>query len=482
MKNFQKAFLCYLPIGRYQRGEDRCQADIDGSTTQAPHAPNDLGYVASQLEKFSIKSFIRDYPAERLSEQDLMEDVRLFDPDIFFISTTFPTFEKDVLFLKKIKSLKPDIVTIAKGSCFFSFPLKELRNENYRALDIAIYGEAEFIIADVIEALERRSLADVPGLLLQIGTPNAVKTLQPAFEENLDLLPFPNRSLIKNNLYTCPTTGKPMATIVVSRGCPLSCIFCLTPVISGQKLRKRSVQNVLEEIKECVHRYGIRDFFMRADTFTMDRRYVKEFCRELIDKQLNISWVANSTTTAALDPEMLRLMKKAGCWLIAFGIESGNEEIQKQIKPGIPLENSDKAITLCRTAGIKTLGFFMIGLPNDSSQTMNDTLGLMKKLDCDFIEVHIALPYDGTPLNRLSKELGLLKESVRGHNYFSTPYPSGTLHLTDREIVRFRKKMLRHHYLRPRYIYRTLKGCRSAVEALHYLKYGTRLLYNLARH
>lgn len=476
----KKAFLCYLPIGRYQRGEDRCQADIDGSTTQAPHAPNDLGYIAAQLEKFSIESFIRDYPAQRLSEEHLIEDVKAFEPDIFFISTTFPTFEKDALFLKKIKSLKPDILTIAKGSCFFSLPLKDLKNENYASLDIAVYGESEFIIVDIIESLRAGTpLTNVSGLLLHIGSSEVIRTHQPAFEENLDLLPFPKRGLIKNELYTCPNTGKPMATIVVSRGCPLSCIFCLTPIISGQKLRKRSVQNVLEEVKECVHHHEIRDFFMRADTFTMDRGYVKEFCRQILDQGLSISWVANSTTTAALDREMLGLMKAAGCWLIAFGIESGNEEIQKRIKPGIPVENSFKAIRLCREAGIKTFGFFMIGLPHDSKSTLNDTFHLMKELDCDFIEVHIALPYDGTPLNRLSKELGLLKESVLGHNYFSIPYTSGTLHLTRKEVIQFRKKMLAYHYLRPNYIYRTLKSCRSTGEALNYLKYGARLLHNL---
>lgn len=480
--SFKKALLCYPPVGHYQRGEDRCQADIDGSATQAPHAPNDLGYIAAQLDRFSITSQIRDYPAENLYEETLFEDLKHQEPDIFFFSTTYPTLKEDMLLLKKIKERYPKILTIAKGSCFFSHPLENLKDPLFSSLDIAIYGESEFIIPSVLEVLFKGgSLQEVGGLILHLGTSQITKTKQSPFEDNLDILPFPRRDLIKNNLYPCPTNGKPMATIVVSRGCPVGCIFCLSPVISGKKLRIRSVQNLIGEIKECVNRYGIFDFFMRADTFTMNRRFVKDFCETIIAEKLNISWVANSTTTSALDKEMLFLMKKAGCWLIAFGIESGNEEIQKKIKLSIPVENGYKAIKMCQEAGIKTLGFFMIGLPWDSHKTLQETYRLMKDLDCDFIEVHIAIPYDGTPLNSISTELGLLKEPLIGRNYFSNPYGAGTLHLKRSELIHFRKVMLRRHYLRPQYIYRTLKGCRSIKERTTYVKYGLRLLYNLAR-
>lgn len=480
-KEIKKAFLCYPPIGLFQRGEERCQADIGGSATQAPHAPNDLGYLAANLEKIGVESIIRDYPAEKIKEEYVYSDMASYGPDIIIISTTTPTFLQDTMFLKKIKSILPSIITISKGSCFHSFSLQELANDTFKYLDIAIYGEAEFIINDIVTSLRKGSLAgDIKGIVINIGTKDVTKTPHPDFCEDIDTLPFPKRDLIKNELYKNPVTNRPMATVIVSRGCSAQCIFCLTPIISGYKLRKRSIQNVMDELKDCVNNYGIKDFFFRADTFTMDKGYVKNLCREINDSHLKIAWVANSRTDA-IDEELLRIMKEAGCWLIAFGIESGNDEIQAKIKKGAASEEAREAIKLCKKTGVKILGFFMIGFPWDSEATIKDTFNLMKELDCDFIEVHIAMPFEGTRLNAICRELGLLKESPLGYNYFSNPYGSGTLYLTKKQLVDFRTKMIRSHYLRFSYIFRTLKSCRSLQECLNYFGYGFRLIANIVK-
>lgn len=480
-KIIKRALLCYPPIGLYQRGEERCQADIEGSTTQAPRAPNDLGYLAAILQKIGISSLIRDYPTEKIRKEVVYNDIKAFDPDVIVISTTTSTLPKDIEFLRKIKSLLPDIITIAKGSCFYSLPIKELKNDTYRYLDIAIYGEAEFIISDIMDSLRAgNSLDNIKGLIINIGTSGVIKTPQPDFCEDLDVLPFPKRDLIKNELYKNPVNARPMATIMISRGCPAQCIFCLTPLISGCKLRKRSVQNVMGELRDCLDNYGIKDFFFRADTFTMDKGYARDLCNEIINSRLKIAWVANSRTDT-IDEELLKLMKGTGCWLVAFGIESGNDEIQKKIKKGATSEEARNAIKLCKKVGIKTLGFFMIGFPWDSEATMQDTFNLMKELDCDFIEVHIAMPFEGVPLNAICKELGLIKDSPLGYDYFSNPYGGGTLHLTRNQLIEFRKKMIRSHYLRLSYIYRTLIGCCSIRGCLNYFYYGFRLIANILK-
>lgn len=481
VRPIRRTFLCYPPIGLFQRGEERCQADIEASTTQAPHAPNDLGYLAAVLSAIGVEPVIKDYPAERIKEKDVYGDIASFNPDMIVISTTTPTFFKDMEFLRKIKFLLPDVVTVAKGSCFYSVPLEELEREVFKYLDIAIYGEAEFLIKDVVVSLRNGvSLEDINGLIIGIGTKNVKRTGAPDFYEDLDALPFPRRDLIKNGLYKNPVTDRPMATVVVSRGCPAQCIFCLTPLISGYKLRKRSVRNVIGELKECVEKHGIRDFFFRADTFTMDKNYVKDLCEGIKRNNLGITWVANSRTDIT-DADMLRLMRDTGCWLVAFGIESGNDEIQKKIKKGADSTQARNSIKLCKELGIKTLGFFMIGFPWDTKETLMDTYNLMRQLDCDFIEVHIAMPFDGTELSRICREAGLIKETPIGYNYFSNPYTAGTLQVTREQLIGFRKKMIRSHYLRFSYIFRTLKGCRSIKEYFNYFKYGFRLLVNILR-
>ncbi|MFH0772364.1 MAG: radical SAM protein [Candidatus Omnitrophota bacterium] len=480
-KDIKRAFLCYPPIGLYQRGEERCQADIEGSATQAPHAPNDLGYLAAALSRLGIESLIRDYPAQRTNQALVFDEIISRSPDAIIISATNSTLLKDIEFLGKIKSLLPEVITIAKGSCFYSLSEEEFKKDVYKPLDIAIYGEAEFIITDLTNSLRQGcGLDSVKGIIHGIGTGAATKTALPDFREDLDTLAFPRRDLIRNELYKNPVNDRPMATIVISRGCPAQCIFCLTPLISGRKLRKRSVENVIAELKDCVINYGIKDFFFRADTFTMDKAYVRELCAAIRDNSLNISWVANSRTDA-IDKELVEIMRQAGCWLMAFGIESGNDEIQRKIKKGTNAEQAREAIRLCKEAGIKTLGFFMIGFPWDSEASVGDTSNLIKELDCDFIEVHIAMPFEGTPLNTICKELGLIKESPLGYNYFSNPYGAGTLHLKRERLVKIRKDMIRRHYLRPSYVYRTLRACRSAREFSNYAKYGLRLAANILR-
>lgn len=479
VKKIERVFLCYPPIGMFQRGEERCQADTESSATQMPHAPNDLGYIASNLEAIGIEPVIRDYPMEGASQRYVYNEIISLKPDAILISTTTPTFPKDIEFLKKVKEALPGIITIAKGSCFYAFSLPELKNSIYGSLDIAIYGEAEFIINDIIRSFnEGAALEDVKGLILNLGTDKVVRTTAPDFREDLDALPFPKRSLIKNELYKNPVTGRPMATVIVSRGCPAQCIFCLTPLISGRKLRKRSVDNVIEELKDCVNNYGIKDFFFRADTFTMDKGYVKRLCEEIKANRLDISWVANSRTDT-VDEELLEMMKDAGCWLIAFGIESGNEEIQKKIKKGATSKEARRSIALCGKAGIKTLGFFMIGFPWETEETLLDTYNLMKELDCDFIEVHIAMPFEGTELNAICRQSGLIGDLPIGYNYFSNPYGRGTLHLPKDRLIEFRKKMIRDHYLRLSYIYRTLRNFRSVEECFNYFRYGIRLVANI---
>ncbi|MFA5316108.1 MAG: radical SAM protein [Dehalococcoidales bacterium] len=476
----KKALLCYPPVGLFQRGEERCQADIEGSATQAPHAPNDLGYIAACLGRRGIECIIKDYPAEGAQEAAVLEEVKAYSPDIVLISTTTPTFPEDVRFLEKVKSALPGTFTVAKGSCFCSLPLDELQKSEYRPLDAAIYGEAEFIIEELVKSLGADGRLDgVEGIIINIGTKDAVRTARPRFCEDLDSLPFPARGLMNNGLYRNPLTDRPMATILVSRGCPSQCIFCLTPVISGHKFRKRSVGNILDEIKDCVKNYGIRDFFFRADTFTMDNEYVKQLCGRIMEEGLKITWVANSRADV-VSKELLAAMKAAGCALVAFGFESGNEDIQRKIKKNASADDARRAVRLCREARLKTLGFFMIGFPWDDEKTVEDTAALVRELDCDFIEVHIALPFEGTELNDICRDLGLIKETSVGYNYFSNPYGGGTLHLGRERLVQLRKDIIKRQYLRLSYIFRMLTHCGSLYEFMNYIKYGLRLLGKVA--
>ena len=224
-------------------------------------------------------------------------------------------------------------------------------------------------------------------------------------DKNLDKIPFPDRKLMNNLLYTRPDTEDAQATISTSRGCPSNCIFCLTPTISGKKLRLRSPSNIFEEINECYNTHKIKNFFFKSDTFTINKKWVLELCNLIINSDLfgKIEWVANSRTKP-IDKETLEIMKKAGCWLVAFGFESGSPETLEKTKKGTSLEDNYRATKYAKEVGLKIFGFYMIGFPWENKTHLEKTKKMIFKINADFIELHLATPFYGTELYKMAKK------------------------------------------------------------------------------
>ena len=476
--NLNTVLLVNPPGPLFQRGEDRCQANIEESSAVSLRAPNDLAYMAAMVRQFGLQPAVIDYPAEKLSWEDLECDLRNKMPDLFILSVTTATVIDDLYAFELAKRINPSVITVAKGALFFASDMKLFLRKQFDSMDFALAGESETIIADLIPALKNhKDLNAVPGIIYKNSDAQWVRNRQKIFEADLDSIPFPARDLLKNDLYVRPDTGTPQATIQTSRGCPSSCIFCLTPMISGQKVRQRSVQNIVDEIEECVNRYSIKDFFFKADTFTINKRFVIDLCREILDRKLDIQWVANSRVDT-VDAERLNWMKKAGCWLVAFGFESGDDEILRKMKKEATAADAFEAVRLVKEARMSVYGFFMIGLPWDDRSTVEKTMRFAKDLDCDFSEIHIATPYEGTELHSIAKSAGLLTDEVIGHDYFHDP-TMATFFLSREDIMNYRKKGLRRIYLSPKYVIKTLSKIHSVKELGHYSAYGVRMVKNI---
>lgn len=473
----KKVLFFNPPVGFYQRGEERCQANIEGSAAISIRPPNNLGYMASVLRRIGIVPLIRDYPVER--DRDFVKDLKTFDPEMIVMSITTATIEDDLLYFKLAKEVKKDIITVAEGAHFITAPISSFDEDIYKYIDFAMYGESEAIIDKLVIALNNDlDVSNVKGLIFKRGD-SWIKTQPSPFIEHLDSLPFPARDLMRNELYINPDTGNPIATIQTSRGCPASCIYCLTPIVSGKKIRKRSAENIVDEVEECIKNYGIHEFFFRADTFTMDKDWVISVCKEIIRRNLKTKWVANSRVKP-LDEETLVWMKKAGCYLVAFGVESGSNESLKLMKKGTTVEDAVRAVNMAKRVVLKTYCFFMLGFPWEKEEDIKKTIDFSKTLPCDFSEFHIAIPYYGTELFKLVKREGLLKGDITGHNYFTNPV-IGTKYLTREEVIRLRKKALISFYLRPTYMIRMLAGLKSYKELVNYITYGLRLLSSLIK-
>lgn len=464
----------------YQRGEDRSQGNISGSSATSLRAPNDLGVMAAVAREMGFCASIRDYPAEGKSWADYASDLAAGCPDVIVMSITTATILQDVRAFELARSHCPAVRTVAKGALFYSIDVTVLNDPQFHHMDVALFGEAETILGDVLDAwMGGADLAGVRGVIFRDDRGKFARNSPKAFVENLDSIPFPARDLMRNELYVRPDTGQPQATIQTARGCPSHCIFCLTPLISGKRLRQRSAANVADEMEECVLRFGIRNFFLKADTFTINKKFVIDLCQEIIRRRLDVQWVANSRVDT-IDEERLQWMKKAGCWLVAFGFESGDPESLRRMRKDTTVEEAREAMRLVRSTGLQSYGFFLIGLPWEDHQAIERTLDLAVELCCDYTELHIAVPYEGTELHRMASEMGVLTSSIMGHDYFDDP-PIGTVHLTRADLLRYRKKGIRRLYLSPRFVLHTLRKIRSPRQLRFFATYGARLIRNWVR-
>lgn len=478
----KKILLMYPPGKAYQRSEDRAQCNLDESAVATIHACNDMGYAATILKKRGYSVLLKDYQTEKLSFDDVQTDVISYSPDVIVISTTNATVIDDIDFINQINTFH-SCEFILKGAIFFNIPSKILKTLDLSNIGYLIGGEIDTVIGDLVDGIfnDKINMNLIPGIIYKKDG-NFIKNDFSKWCCNLDEIPFPARDLMKNDLYTRPDTGEPMATIQVSRGCPSQCTYCLTPIISGRNLRKRSVENVFKEIEECYYKYNIRNFFLKADTFTIDAVWATQLCNLIISSELHkqIEFTVNSRAKP-LELELLKKLKEAGCFMIAVGFESGNNNTLNKIKKGTTREDNLRAAKLIKDSGLPLFGFFMIGFPWESEKEIIETLEFMFDIDPDFIEVHIAMPYYGTELYTQCQHHGTIASTAFGKDYFS-PNTTGTQTVSMDTIKKLRNKYLLKFYLRPEYIGRKLFTCLDNPTIVkNYIKHGFKLLGTIAK-
>ena len=480
----KRVLLFYPPGMMFQRGEDRCQQNIDDASAEAMRACNDLGYGAAILLKKGYEVKLCDYQTERATMEDLYRDMEEFKPDLIMMSITNTTIFTDLQLINELKD-KYHPVVVLKGALFYDPEQEMLDLLDLSHVDYLIGGEVDFAIGEVADyALKGEGkVEDILSILYRGEDGNFVKTAFHVWGEDLDSRPFPARQLMKNELYKRPDTDEAMATIQTGRGCPSNCVFCLTPVISGRCVRMRSPQNVMDELTECYEVHGIRNFFFKADTFTIDPKWVKEMCELIINSPLHgkIAFTANSRVNP-LSKETLQLMKDAGCFMVAFGFESGSDEMLKTLKKGTTVEMNLRAAKWCHEVGIPFWGFFVIGFPWENKEHIKATKKLIMKANPDFIEVKMALPFYGTELYDAAKEFNLLAESPLGSDFFHSAM-KGTKYLSQEEVEKMRKNILLSFYLRPSYILKKMGECvKHPSVFVNYVKYGLKMVFNLLKH
>ncbi len=459
-----KILLIYPPSPVLNR-EDRCQQPTDNLIVIPPLPPTDLMYLAAIAESVGFEARIRDYS----QGGDYKADLEEFRPDFLLVNVAMPTLENDLNSIKIAKEILPKVKTIAKGATFLTFSKKIM--EDNPSIDMVIRGEAEYTLKEILENKPYQEILGLSYRDIDLVKENENRP----FIENLDELPFPARHRVDNSIYRRPDNGKVQATIKVSRGCPYHCFFCLATPTQGSKVRKRSAENIIAEIKECVEKYHITNFLFWSDIFDIDRDWTINLCKKIIDSGLKITWSSNTRADTA-DYEMAKIMYESGCRLVSIGVESGSQYMLDKMGKNITLSDVRKTVAFFKKAGIRIYNYFVIGLPWETEETVEDTIKFAIELDSDFISFYTATPLPGTKFYDYVKENGLLNENTSFKSaYF---YPAVNTHSLSKErIFELHKSAIKRFYLRPKYILKMLLKIRSLYEIKSYFTAGIRLLF-----
>jgi radical SAM superfamily enzyme YgiQ (UPF0313 family) len=368
-------------------------------------------------DAYSIK--IVDANAERMSWPEFTRLLDKYQPKFYITQVTAPTLENDMYgcFLAHARGAK----TIAFGTHVTPIPKETMRA--YPALDFVFVGEPDLTLRDLVDHFEGKieerpdDIAQLfadhdplykPGIMEDGGVDmGAIKGLAwrhngeivvnmpRPFLKDLDALPHPLHHLLPWEKYRMPLINGPFTFIVTSRGCTAGCTYCIKHVSYQFSVRLRSPEKIMEELW-ILKRLGVNSIHMYADLFTVSREQVVGLCKLMIEEGIDIRWTCNSRVDY-VDEEMLGLMAESGCWLISWGIESGSEQILRHARKGAYPDKAEQALVWAREAGIKNWGYFIIGLPGETKETIRQTIDFSKSLPLDIALFHVAAPYPGTP-------------------------------------------------------------------------------------
>jgi radical SAM superfamily enzyme YgiQ (UPF0313 family) len=221
-------------------------------------------------------------------------------------------------------------------------------------------------------------------------------------------MPYPAWDLVPLKNYALPLVDKPYVIVETSRGCPYSCDFCVAPIHQGHKFRERSAKTLVDEIERTYREHGIEYFYLWGDTVTLNVKSFSAFCDELIARKLPIQWFGNARADNLTDPAFVHRLRRAGCWMLALGIETESEEVRKDMVKRLESQKIEAAFRNMRDAGIKSFAFFIFGYPGETLETMNQTVNYAVRLDPDFANFYPAVPYPGTAMYAKVVKDGLL--------------------------------------------------------------------------
>jgi anaerobic magnesium-protoporphyrin IX monomethyl ester cyclase len=442
--------------------------------------PLGLLYIGSALKKARPQDEVKliDAIAEKMSGAELEQRIRDFDPDFVGLSTFTMVMYDCCLIARLVKKINPNAHICFGGPHISDFPVE---TANLPDVDSIVLGEGENTIVDLMDHLEQnQSIENIPGVFTQENASEVThKKSQRPMVDNLDDLPFPDRSLLKQELYyNAIGFEKNIASIITSRGCPKQCTFCGT---MRSNYRMRSVPNILEEIKLILDD-GIKEIFFQDDTFNLLGERAKIFCREVIASNLKFTWSFKARVDQ-IDDELMDLAYQAGCRQLHIGVETGNQEGLDFLKKGVTIGQLTRAFNLAHKYNIRTIADWMIGMPFEKNMDdIDKNFQFLLDLNPFYAQINVLQPFPYTELFSQAEKAGL-DNLARWQKWCANPQPEfeksvWTESFTASELNSKAEQLYRKFYFRLEYLGKSITHLMSFRDFARKVQGAKRLFFN----
>jgi len=409
----------------------------------SPLPPLGIAYVAAVLRQNSYENIrIVDGASQFLSVDAIVEQAIAFGPDIIGITVMSNVKSVATTLTNILKQKLPSSLVCWGGAHATALPEHCFKNSS---VDVVFRHESEFSFLEFVRRVEaHKDFTDIKGLCYKKdGTVHCNEKV--ARITALDSLPLPARDLLPMDKYSTVSwfgsKVKKATTIISSRGCPYECTYCANKVCWGdRKYIHRDPVKVVDEMETLVREYGVGGFQFSDECLTANRKNATAFCEELLKRKLNVSWVCSSSVKN-VDVELLRLMKRAGCEFINYGIESGSPEIRKILKKNITNEDIFTAVAAAKKSGLRVGCCFLLGCPGETPATARETISMARKLAPDEVSFNIVVPFPGTEIYELlvaPKNLDLDWDEAMGFDPLNPDTPKvffNCSQIPDRELI-----------------------------------------------
>jgi radical SAM superfamily enzyme YgiQ (UPF0313 family) len=413
--------------------------------------PLGIGYLSSYLKQNGIDALIIDALRDKLNNTQVMQLILKEKPDAVGITCLTAFYDEVIDLVKLIKKNK--FICIIGGVHTTFLPYQTLLDSG---ADYVICGDGELALTELAKNNFINN-SEIQGVYSISNLKSADQPIEKAKSIlTLDNIPFPDWDQISPISYPKAPHGAivnnfPIAIITTTRGCPYDCTFCASPQFYGRKIRFRSPENVIDEIKYLIKKYGVKEIHFEDDNLTLKREHIEKICNLIIQNNIKISWACpNGIRADKVDEDLIKLMAKSGCYFFAYGIESANPQILKNIKKQETIEQIEKSIEIADRLGISCQGFFIFGLPGETLETIKESIDFAKKSKLSRAQFLILDVLPGSELWTILK--GQFKPNFRKNSYKEPEWlPEG---LTVNQLIDAQSHAFRAFYFRPKIFFK----------------------------